>query len=255
MKQIVSNNEISIIIQARTGSTRLPNKMIKPFYEDKSLLEIIISRLKEVGILIIVATTTNDNDNSIQQIALSQNVNVFKGDENDVLSRFIEAAKKFNVKKIIRVCADNPLLDIEGLVNLKDSFIKSEVDYWCYSTNENLPTIKTHYGFWAEGVTLDTLIKVQNHTTEKIYREHVTNYIYSHADQFSIHFEHIHPNIEKNKVRLTIDTQQDFELIKTIYSELINDNIKLNALEISTYVTNKPNWLKIMEKEIHLNSK
>ena len=248
-------DNISIIIQARTGSTRLPNKMIKPFYEDKSLLEIIITRLKEVGIPIIVATTTNNNDDSIEKIAHTLSVDVFRGNENDVLARFIEAAKKFNVTKIIRVCADNPLLDIKGLVYLKNSFTKSEVDYWCYSTTENLPTIKTHYGFWAEGVTLDALLNVKKSTSDLLYREHVTNYIYSHADQFSIHNEHINPNVEKNKVRLTIDTQQDFELIKTIYSELIHDDIELNALEITTYIANKPNWLKIMEKEIHLNSK
>lgn len=246
---------ISIIIQARTGSTRLPNKMIKPFYYDKSLLEIVILRLKEVGIPIIVATTENPNDDLIEEIAHSQHVNIFRGSENDVLSRFIEAAKKFNVSKIIRVCADNPLLDIEGIVKLKDSFINSEVNYWCYATSDNLPSIKTHYGFWAEGVTLETLLKVQNLTSDTIYKEHVTNYIYSHANQFSIHYDLINPEIEKNELRLTIDTKRDFELIKKIYSELIDNEVRLTALEMSRYVEKKSEWVEIMKNEIISNSK
>lgn len=248
-------NNISIIIQARTGSTRLPNKMIKTFYEGKSLLEIIIKRLKKVEIPIVVATTTNENDDLIEKIALNQNVNAYRGDENNVLSRFVDAAEKYNVSKIIRVCADNPLLDIDALIHLKNKFLNSSVDYWCYSTSENTPTIKTHYGFWAEGVTLETLKKVQNLTSEKLYQEHVTNFIYAYPNLFSIHFETIHPEVEKNKTRLTIDTQQDFELISKIYSDLIDKNIELNALEISNFISENSEWLDIMEYEIIKNSK
>lgn len=247
--------EISFVVQARTGSTRLPNKMIIPFYNEKSLLEIIISRLKEVGIPIIVATTVNPHDVLIEKIALSQHVNVFRGSENDVLSRFIEAANQFNVSKIIRVCADNPLLDLEQLVKLKESFKDSNVDYWCFATSENIPTIKTHYGFWAEGVTLEALLNVKRYASDLIYNEHVTNYIYSHPNQFSIHYDQINPNIENNNLRLTIDTNQDFELIKNIYSELINNSIALTSSEISSYVNKRPEWLHIMQKEIIQNSK
>ncbi|MGI6341494.1 MAG: cytidylyltransferase domain-containing protein [Bacteroidales bacterium] len=248
-------NNNSIIIQARTGSTRLLNKMIKTFFDGKSLLEIIITRLKKVGVPIIVATTTNENDDTVESIALSQHVSVFRGDENNVLSRFIEAAEEYNVSKIIRVCADNPLLDIAALINLKNDFVNSSVDYWCYSTENKTPTIKTHYGFWAEGVTLEALKKVQSLTSEKLYQEHVTNFIYTHSNLFSIHFESIHPEVEKNHIRLTIDTQQDFELISKIYSDLISKNIELNALAISNFISTNTEWLEIMKKEIVKNSK
>lgn len=246
---------ISIILQARTGSTRLPSKMTKCFYEGMSLLDIIIMRLKAAGIPIIVATTTNRNDDLIENIARLNDVNVFRGSENDVLSRFIGAAEFYNVTKIIRVCADNPLLDIDALIYLIESFSNSNVDYWCYSTKNKIPTIKTHYGFWTEGVTLDALKRAQSSTTEKIYKEHVTNFIYLNKNLFSIHYEVIHPSIERNQIRLTVDSYEDFSLIKNIYSELIKEKINLKALEVSDFISKRNEWLQIMNTEIDKNSK
>lgn len=245
----------SIIIQARTGSTRLPNKMGKLFYNKESLLEIIINRLKESKLPIIIATTTNAADNVIEDIAVSRNVKVFRGDENDVLKRFIDAAEHFGAEKIIRVCADNPLFDIEALKFLYQNFIESNVDYWCFATNEGTPTIKTHYGFWCEGVTLLALKKVQKLTNESLFREHVTNFIYTNPKQFTIEKEIINAEIEELKLRLTIDTLADFELMKEVYSQLIKNRIPFNALEISSFVSQNKYWLQIMNQEIILNSK
>lgn len=246
---------MSIIIQARTGSTRLPRKMVRTFYNGKSLLEILVNNLKKVEVPIIVATTLNTNDDCIVDIANAQNVSVFRGDENNVLNRFIEAAKQFNVSKIIRVCADNPLIDIESLLYLKSSFVNSDADYWCFSTRDFTPTIKTHYGFWAEGVTYDALNKVNCLTTESIFREHVTNYIYSNPSMFHIHYEPINYELEKINLRLTIDTNVDFELIQRIYSELIKNEIELNSLIISRFVNKNPDWIEIMQREITGNIK
>ncbi|MEA4994965.1 MAG: glycosyl transferase family 2 [Petrimonas sp.] len=248
-------SQIFIIIQARTGSKRLPNKMIKSFYNDKSLLEITIERLKSLNIPIIVATTKEKNDDAIESIAISKDVLVFRGDENDVLSRFIEAATKFNVEKIIRICADNPLLDLSSILDLKNSFTESNVDYWCFATHDKTPTIKTHYGFWGEGVTINALKRIKELTSENLYREHVTNYIYTHPDKFSIHYEIINPIIERNKLRLTLDTKNDFELIRKIYSDITNNKIIINALNVSNFVLNRKDWLEIMENEIKLNAK
>lgn len=245
----------SIIIQARTGSTRLPNKMVKLFYNEESLLEIIISRLKESKLPIIVATTTNTADNIIEDIAVSKNVKIFRGDENDVLKRFIDAAEHFGADKIIRVCADNPLLDIEAIKFLHQNFIESNVDYWCFATNEGIPTIKTHYGFWCEGVALLALKNVEKLTNEPLFREHVTNFIYSNPKHFTIDKKAINVEIEELKLRLTIDTLADFELMQEIYSQLIKNSIPLHAFEISSFVSQNKHWLQIMNQEIILNSK
>lgn len=246
---------ISIIIQARTGSTRLPNKITKTFFDNSTLLEIIISRLKEVKTPIIVATTDKKNDDQIEKIALDNEVKVFRGSENNVLSRFIKAAEKYNIDKIIRICADNPLLDVDSLLKLKEEFAISDVDYWCYSTKDKTPTIKTHYGFWGEGVTLSALKKIQLMTNDSLYAEHVTNYIYTHPKTFKIHYEPINSKVEESILRLTIDTIKDFELIKEIYSELFSRSIKITALNVSRFVSENDEWLKVMQNEINSNIK
>ncbi|MDB4710952.1 hypothetical protein OAF16_04405, partial [Flavobacteriales bacterium] len=106
-------SETGIIIQARTGSTRLPNKIILPFYKEKGILELIVERInKYTDIPIVVATTKNPKDDAIVKIASKNGVGCYRGSENNVLSRFIETAKKNNFKNIIRICADNPFLDI-----------------------------------------------------------------------------------------------------------------------------------------------
>ena len=123
--------------------------------------------------------------------------------------------------KIIRICADNPFLDMTALDLQIEEFNKMNVDYWCYALKDNMPTIKTHYGFWTEGVGLSSLKKVIEYTDEKLYLEHVTNFIYSNPKQFSIHFEPIQKSIEQEKnVRLTIDTEEDFKLGQKIYSAI-----------------------------------
>ena len=230
--------------------------MIRPFYKGQSLIEIIIERLKMSKTPIIVATTTNPRDDQIEEIALKNSVNFFRGSETDVLQRFIETAEFFNVNKIIRVCADNPLLDINSIIEIKYSFDKANVDYWCYSKKDFTPTIKTHYGFWVEGVTLNALYRVHEQTKDPFYREHVTNYIYSNSESFSIHHKKIDPRIEKSSnIRLTIDTQIDFDLVQMIYYELLQNKIKLSAEEIVKFVNLHPEWISIMEKEINKNIK
>ena len=110
-------NDIKIIIQARTGSTRLPQKMILPFYENEGIFSLILNRLtsnfKKENI--ILATSSNPNNDVLAEIARRYGINCFRGSENDVLQRFIDAANQFNATKIIRVCADNPFLDMDFL--------------------------------------------------------------------------------------------------------------------------------------------
>ena len=157
-------NEAKIIIQARTGSTRLPQKMILPFYENEGIFSLILKRLTSIinKNNIILATSTNENNDVLIDIAKSYGVNYFRGSENDVLQRFIDAADEFNANKIIRVCADNPFLDLEFLNFLLDNFEKSDYDYMSFMTSKGCPTIKTHYGFWAEAVTLNALKKCRD---------------------------------------------------------------------------------------------
>ena len=251
-------NDIKIIIQARTGSTRLPQKMILPFYGNEGIFSLILSRLTS-NIMkenIILATSTNLNNNILAEIAERHGVNCFRGSENDVLQRFIDAANQFEAAKIIRVCADNPLLDMDFLNFLLENFEKTECDYMSFSTSEGTPTIKTHYGFWAEAMTLNALNKVKNMTSESLYHEHVTNFIYANRDVFDVKFFNIPDEIERHDdIRLTIDTKMDFDTQKEIFNKIYKENPDFNAFDVVGFLNENQQYMKIMKDEILKNQK
>ena len=247
-----------IIIQARTGSTRLPQKMILPFYENEGIFSLILNRLtsnfKKENI--ILATSSNPNNDVLAEIARRYGINCFRGSENDVLQRFIDAANQFNATKIIRVCADNPFLDMDFLNFLLQNFEKTECDYMSFSTSEGTPTIKTHYGFWAEAVTLNALNKVRSMTDESLYHEHVTNFIYANKDVFDVRFLNISEDIEKHDdIRLTIDTKTDFDIQKEIFNKIYKEKQNFNAFDVVSFLNENQQYMKIMKDEILKNQK
>ena len=250
-------NNIAFILQARVGSIRLPNKIILPFYNEKSLLKLLIDKLvTNFNIPTIVATTTNPLDDSLEKLAKQSNVLVNRGSENNVIERFVKSAEKFNVDTIVRICSDNPFLSVEFLneliFNWDDSF-----DYLSFALNNGTPSILTHYGFWAEMVSLKALQKANKILPESDYnREHVTSYIYSKPEVFKVHFLDIPDYIQKhNKIRLTLDTKNDFELQKELYSELINKNPNFDVEDVVKYLEMNYSIFEKMTTEIINNSK
>ena len=115
-------SETGIILQARTDSTRMPEKVILPFFQEKSILDLLLEKTKKLVAPVVLATTLNPSDDRICRLAEKHEVPVFRGSENDVLDRFIQAARKFGFSKIIRVCADNPFLDFTGMQTLIREF-------------------------------------------------------------------------------------------------------------------------------------
>ena len=245
---------ITFIVQARLGSTRLPNKILLPFYEDKSIISIIVEKLKRLpDSEVILATTNNDRDFPLVNMAESHHIKLYCGSENDVLNRFIEAARQYGAKKIIRICSDNPFLDEESIRTLIEEGEQSSADYISFLVNDK-PSIKTHFGFWAEYVTLDALEKVQMATQESIYHEHVTNYIYTHPNDFKIEWLKTPEVLQgREDIRLTIDTEQDFIDAQEIYKYYVDRNMTIQ--DLVNYIDKNPRLIEKMKKEIKLNSK
>lgn len=249
---------ISFVVQARSGSTRMPNKIILPFYKGKSILDLLIEKLSEVeNTNIIIATSVNTNCDAIEEIAKIHGVSCFRGSENDVLQRFIDAAEQCHAEKIIRVCSDNPFLELNSIKKLV-SFACNEgkaSDYVSFKIN-GIPSIKTHFGFWTEYVTLKALKRVRQFTNENLYHEHVTNYIYANPDKFKIDWiegpEIIndHPDI-----RLTIDTQEDFRNAQTIYADLCQKNQFPMITDVVYYLDMHQDYYISMKHQIEKNSK
>ena len=251
-------NNTKIIIQARTGSTRLPQKMILPFYENEGIFSLLLKKLTSSFDKndIILATSLNENNGVLVEIAKHHGVNYYRGSENDVLQRFIDAAKEFDAENIIRVCADNPFLDVFYIELLIEKFENFNCDYLSYVTSDGTPSIKTHYGFWAEAVKLSALEKVRELTDENLYHEHVTNFIYANREIFDVNFFKIIPEIDRHKdIRLTIDTQVDFDIQKEIYARLNSYIPNFTSLNVIDFLEDNPHYLEIMKNEILKNQK
>lgn len=250
-------NKLGIIIQARTGSSRLPQKMILPFYDGKGILDILLSRLRVAGFgdQVIVATTTNGRDDVISKIAKNNNVRCYRGNEDDVLIRFIGAAKEYGVSQIVRICADNPFLDMSALRKLIEIGLKSDYDYLSYCTSANVPTIKTHFGFWSEYTTLAALEKVASLTDDNFHHEHVTIYIYTHPNEFKIELMPIDNMLENKTIRLTIDTLMDFQTQQIIFKDIYGKKPNFALHDVVEYLDKHPFLYEVMNQEIRQNKK
>jgi spore coat polysaccharide biosynthesis protein SpsF len=238
-----------VIIQARMQSTRLPGKVLLPFYNNRTILDIIIETINSLELPIILAIP-DDNDNDILENKF-YGVSIFRGSNFNVLERFINAAKRYNLSYIVRVCADNPFLDRALLLGLLDE-IKGPIDYISYKIN-GIPSIKSHLGFFAEVVSLDALIKVLKSTSEVKYLEHVTNFIYENDGLFNIKWVETKDcfDIDDN-IRLTIDTSEDFiiaqEIFKINYPEI-------NSNKVLSYLKDKKEIKSLMHQQIYKNTK
>jgi spore coat polysaccharide biosynthesis protein SpsF len=174
-----------------------------------------------------------------------------------VLQRFIDAAEANQANQIIRVCSDNPFLELHSIIKLVSfvNKIQEKVDYVSFMVN-GIPSIKTHYGFWTEYVTLDALKRVKSMTCESLYHEHVTNYIYSNSDKFEIKWIEGPDVINTHSdIRLTIDTQEDFFNAQNIYAGVCKGNPYPTIDDIVSYLDRHNNYYASMKSQIEQNSK
>lgn len=247
---------VGIIIQARLGSTRLPRKILKQFYGDKTLLETVIANLQRVGgAKVIVATSVNPNNDELESFLEERGITVFRGSEDDVLSRFIGAAEENGVDGIVRICSDNPFLDWHGVADLIEKAKISNADYIGYRINDT-PSIKTHFGFWGEFVTLNALKHVAATTEEKPAHEHVTIHIYTHPDEYKCEWIECPAFLQgRNDIRLTVDNIEDFENAQKAYSTLYEANPDFCLEDVVKYIDANVDLRESMKKMIENNQK
>ena len=169
MKQL-ENLRPGIIIQARTGSSRLRAKVLKKI-NNKTILEIMLSRIKDNNFRIIVATTFKKQDDKIYNIAKKCGVNVFRGSEKNVLKRYYDA-KKFHLTHIIRLTSDCPLIDKFFVKFYYKKYLKFKNDYFSNVIKRTFPK-----GFDFEIFTFKTLKYTHLNSKSNDDKEHVTQYM------------------------------------------------------------------------------
>ncbi len=238
---INSDLKVDAIVQARMSSTRLPNKVLL-YVNEKTLLENVIERIKHSKFVnrVIIATTTNRNDDVLEDFCVEKNYFYFRGEENDVLARFYYAAKEFRCNNILRVTPDDPFKDPEIIDEVIKIFLNDSLEF-CY--NNNPPTFPE--GLDTELFTFRALEKAFNESTDPFEREHVTQYFYRNPDKFP---QRNYCNfMDLSYLRWTIDTKEDFELAKLIYSNVGKDKKVFLMDDILTFI-NKNKWVLDINK-------
>lgn len=210
---------IGCIIQARTTSTRLPKKIVKPLEFDKEhlILEEVILRVKKSTLVdsIIIGTTQNKEDECIELVSKKSEVECFRGSEHDVLSRYYEAAVKFNLDIVIRITSDCPFIDPEVMDELIRLFKNGNYDYASNTINRTYP-----HGLDCEIFSMKALEKAYNEAKDSIFREHVTNYMYMHPKVFKIGSLELPAPFNYSDLRITVDTEADYIVACIIYEKL-----------------------------------
>jgi|GEM_PF-241279 len=207
------------VIQARMGSTRLPGKSLM-MLADRPLLAQVIERTKKAHMLdvVVLATSKQEENDPLVKLALSLGIEIIRGSENDVLSRFIEAGRRFNADNIVRICADNPFIDPDEIDRVVTHHLKTDADL----SFNNVPYQGTNYpdGLGAEVVRASLLYEIDALTRDPKDREHVTQYILDRPHEFRIEFPRAPLQISGPDVKLDIDTQEDFDRMLTLIESL-----------------------------------
>lgn len=199
-----------IILQARTGSQRLPGKVLEPI-AGRPLVEQCIRRLAAGGAApVILATTTLADDDDVAAAGVAAGAPVFRGAAEDVLDRFVECARAFQLDVVVRATADNPAVDIEAPARLLDALARLDADY---VREDDLPL-----GAGVEAITRETLALTALLARDAFDREHVTTFVRRHADLFRLTTLHVPPALARPDVRLTVDTPEDLHLMRELYS-------------------------------------
>jgi spore coat polysaccharide biosynthesis protein SpsF len=212
---LISNDKIVAIVQARMGSSRLPGKMLRKL-GSQPIIEWVLTRVasaKRVDEVMLATSIAPEND-ALQSVAASLRIATYRGDENDVLDRYLKAAAASSASHVVRVCADNPFVAPEELDRLVDYYKQSGTEY----AFNHVPRLNNKYpdGLGGEMLSIACLQRVGRSATEKHHREHVTLYIWDHADQFAIGSFPAPEPIAFPGVRLDIDTEADLKRLNEL---------------------------------------
>ncbi|MDZ8221576.1 MULTISPECIES: glycosyltransferase family protein [unclassified Nostoc] len=227
-----------IIVQARMTSTRLPRKVLKKVL-DKPLLEYQIERLKRVKLAdeIVIATTINSTDLPIIELCDRLLIPYFRGSEEDVLGRYYGAAKEHHADVVVRVTSDCPLIDPQVIDKVIQFYLehKYEYDYVSNCLERSYPR-----GMDTEVFSFIALHQAFVEATAQPDREHVTPFIYMHPERYR--FAQVVSSENQSSHRWTVDTEDDFELIKRIIEALYPQIPKFSLGDCLDLLRQYPDW-------------
>ncbi|MBP2033806.1 spore coat polysaccharide biosynthesis protein SpsF [Clostridium algifaecis] len=239
-----NKGKICATIEARMTSSRFPGKVLMDFCE-KPDLQHIIERLKRSKYLdeVVVATTINREDDPIVELCEKIGCKYYRGSEDDVLLRVLQAAESVNSEYIVEITGDCPVIDWRHVDSLVEMFFSGEYDYASNTIKRTFPR-----GFDTQIFPLKVLEEVNHITKSPVDHEHVSIYIYTHPEKYKLlnwgaNEEMNHPEFE-----ITLDTKEDYEFIKQIYEILYKENVDFSADDVVKLLLNHPEMTKTLER-------
>ncbi len=240
-----------IILQARTNSSRLHGRVTLPL-AGKPIIWHVIERLKCAKMIdrICVATTSDSSDDALAEYCRGCKVDVVRGSVNDVLARFIQAAFTTQADLIVRVAGDNPLIH--------PACIDAEIEYINNCSNcDYVSMMSLPFGCSSETFTLRTLEKLDYVSRDQIHRKHVTYYLHDKVGSHGFHMTDLPTPeyIARPEIRLTVDTQEDYELLSRIYDELYCEGKIIDLASVIDFLDNNPDLLNINKGIVQIPSR
>jgi spore coat polysaccharide biosynthesis protein SpsF len=226
------------IIQARIGSTRLPGKVLLPLL-GRPILSRVVERTARARLIdeVVVATTLDPGDEAIVNLAAAEGWAVERGSENDLLDRYVQAARAHEADVVVRITSDCPLIDPTLIDQTIEAFVENSGDY---ASNTLAPRTYPR-GLDVEVVGREALERAWHEDADPDWREHVTPYLYHHPEEFRL--TRVSSPDDQSAHRWCVDPPEDYELVRRIYDELGRDDFTWRqALEI---VESHPSWVSI----------
>jgi len=226
-----------IIIQARTGSTRLPGKILLPL-ADMPMLWHVIVRCKKSKLVdkVIVATSTDAGDNPIEELCKQHGIDYFRGDLDDVLNRFKQCADTFNLDTIVRVTSDCPLVDPDIIDQSISMFnAHNDIDYVSNVLDRTFPR-----GLDCEVFSRPALDEAHTKAMKQQEREHVTPWIV--ANKKTLVF--VVAPAYHGAFRLTVDDTPDYLLMQKMYSIFYKQGEIIDTKTVIEYLNSHPELLE-----------
>jgi spore coat polysaccharide biosynthesis protein SpsF len=227
------------IIQARLGSTRLPNKMLASIL-GQPMLGVLIKRLAPCRFLdeIVVATTDLPQDRTLELLSKECGVSCFRGSEDDCLDRFYYAAKQSDAGIVVRLTGDNPLVDASFVDQIVEQFLLESppLDYLGPTVHRTYPI-----GLSAEVFSFAALLAAWQEDKDQKQREHVTPFIWQNPDRFRVKYYHHDRNL--GHWRWTVDTPADLAFVQKIFEHF--GHYRFSWRDVVEVLEKHPEWMMI----------
>jgi spore coat polysaccharide biosynthesis protein SpsF len=248
--------DFQFLIQARSGSTRLPKKVLAELCDDMTLLELVYHRVLSSHRAnpdnTWILTTTSSCDDKLVSFLEEKHINYHRGNENDVFGRFSQflISSESKADYFFRICCDNPFIETTFINEMTD-YIESHncdtLDYLSYKNDKGKPAIITHWGLFCEAIKRVAFLQSHKHITEPYQREHVTPIFYQ-SDYYQAHFLLMPSVLCDKEYRFTVDTKEDLVIIKSLFNRL--KTMSFSYIDLLNSVEDNPTLLDDMRINI-----